>query len=53
MSVVSLIGVIMFFFIRKPYVHASIQALRTGLHQEEDYYTVDGKSVIDSSVMAS
>ena len=47
MSIFCLIGSFMFFFIRTPYIH-STRLAEMHLNREEDYYTVDGKSMIDN-----
>jgi len=46
MSCLCLIGSLMFFFIKTPYIH-STRLAEMKLNREEDYYTVDGKSMID------
>jgi len=43
MSCLCLIGTLMFLFIKTPFIH-STRLAEMHLNQEEDYYTVDGKS---------
>jgi hypothetical protein len=47
MSLLCLIGSLMFFFIKTPYIH-STRLAEMKLNAEEDYYTIDGKSMIDA-----